>query len=139
MENSKNLIEELKTVKTKQLENEINLEDYKGKNILTVGTYDLLHIGHNKIIDHCVEISGDESNVVISVSSDYWNGLKGKKSFQDQDERMSNINKAYPRATVILEHHDKAEESWPTMWDDHNIDLIIMEEIIMKLFHILMK
>lgn len=39
---------------------------------------------------------------------------------------MSNINKAYPKASDILEHHDKAEKSWPTMWDDHKIDLIIM-------------
>lgn len=124
--NINELEKKLLMIETKELQNDWNLFDFKNKVILTFGTFDLLHIGHKKIIDHCVSVAGDESKVIIGVSSDRWNQLKGKKSSQNQTERISKLKESYPEATIILEDHSEYEESWPKIWDDKNIDLIIM-------------
>ena len=46
--------------------------------IITFGTFDLFHRGHQNIINKCKNLS---DNVVIGVSTDELNSKKGKKSF----------------------------------------------------------
>lgn len=120
------LIKDLEKVKTKQIDKFWNLNDFKGKKIMTFGTFDLFHIGHKKIIDHCIEITGDPKNVVVGVSSDRWNLLKNKKSFESEEIRLQKIIENYPGINVIFEDHNNFEESWGELWDENNIDLIIM-------------
>lgn len=119
------LKEEIKGYKTKQKDN-IDLSLFLGKKVMTFGTFDLLHIGHKKIIDHALRIAGKEENLVIGVSSDRWNNLKGKAACENQEQRREKILKSYPKAKVIFEDHFKAEETWPLLWDEHNISLIVM-------------
>lgn len=121
----KKIIEEVKEIETKQL-GLTNLENFKNKNIMTFGTFDLFHVGHKKIIEHAKKIAGDNSRLFIGVSSDKWNRLKGKISKEDQNIRRRKVLEEYPGAFVFFEDHDKPEESWPELWDKHDIDLIVM-------------
>ncbi len=125
MRNINEIINKVKNIETKNLEN-ISIDKYKGKNIMTFGTFDLLHIGHTKIIDHALTLANKTSNLFIGVSSDKWNELKGKKSVEDEIKRMDNILRQYPGANVMLEDHSRPEETWPMMWDEYDIDLIVM-------------
>lgn len=125
MKSIKKINQTAEKIKTKQIPNEINLNDYVGKNILTYGTFDLLHEGHLKIIYHALEIT-EEKNIWVGVSSDNWNKIKGKKSMQTQYERSNAVKKKFPKINVFFEDHTIAEASWSTNWDDFKIDLIIM-------------
>ncbi len=120
------IIDSLKEVNTNELNNAWNLDLFKNKRIITFGTFDLLHIGHEKIINHCIQITGKEENVVIAVSSDDWNSLKGKKAYETQEIRVKNIAEKFPKAKIIIEDHLKPEQSWPWIWDKYKLDLIIM-------------
>ncbi len=80
-------------------------EDFKNKKILTFGTFDLFHIGHKKIIDHALDIAVNERNLIIAVSSDSWNKLKGKESIENEQTRIDNLKRIYPNSNVILEDH----------------------------------
>lgn len=120
------IIENAKKVITKEIKNNISINDFKGKNIMTVGTFDLFHEGHKKIIDHSKEIAEDTGKLIIAVSSDDWNELKGKNSKEDQEVRVSVVKEKYPNAIVILEDHKSAEESWGEMFDKYDVDLIVM-------------
>lgn len=125
--NKINIIEsKARKINTRLLTTNIDLSQYKDKNILTFGTFDLLHEGHLKIIRHAVSISGNEKNIFIGISSDKWNGLKGKKSMQSEEARIEKIREIFPNINTFLEDHKLPEETWPQHWDDFNIDLIIM-------------
>ncbi len=126
MKSYEEIINEVSSIETKQIGEKISIDEFKGKNILTYGTYDLFHIGHKKIIDHAIELTGDQSNVYVGVSSDDWNLLKNKKAEETHFVRMENIKKNYPNINVILEDHKNAEETWPAHWDEFSIDLIVM-------------
>ncbi len=67
--NFEQIIKSAMNVETKQLD-KASLDDFKDKNVMTFGTFDLFHIGHQKIIEHCLEICGEESRLFIAVSSD---------------------------------------------------------------------
>lgn len=111
---------------TKEIETKTKSKDFKGKKIITFGTFDLFHNGHSKIINHALRIAGKPENLIIAVSSDKWNKLKNKESFQSQKERMNLVKKQYPKSKVILEDHENPEESWPFLWDEYDVELIVM-------------
>jgi glycerol-3-phosphate cytidylyltransferase len=54
------------------------------KTVLTYGTFDLFHVGHVRILKRLREL-GDR--LVVGVSSDEFNAVKGKKSFYSYEER----------------------------------------------------
>lgn len=54
------------------------------KRILTYGTFDLLHIGHVRIIKRAKSL-GDK--LIVGLSSDEFNSLKGKKAVYSYQER----------------------------------------------------
>ena len=122
-----NLNKKFKNIKTNKISS-INIVDYKQKNILTYGTFDILHEGHIKIIKHAIKITGSESNVYVGVSSDSWNSLKGKESAESQEQRIKAIKNKFPNISTFYEDHEKPEQTWPEHWDKYKIDLIIMGE-----------
>jgi glycerol-3-phosphate cytidylyltransferase len=97
-------IEELKTlglypIREKELlhqRHEISLEDVQVLNktsaceakpkkiVLTYGTFDLFHVGHVRILKR-LKALGDK--LIVGVSSDEFNAIKGKKSFYSYEER----------------------------------------------------
>ena len=54
------------------------------KKVLTYGTFDLLHYGHLNILKKCKQL-GDY--LVVALSSDEFNEIKGKKSVMSFEER----------------------------------------------------
>ena len=90
------------------------------KTVITYGTFDMFHIGHLKLLQRAKAL-GDE--LVVAVSSDEFNEIKGKKtliSFEQRAEIVANI-KCVDR--VI------AENSWDQKIDDikkHDIDVFVM-------------
>lgn len=90
------------------------------KKVITYGTFDLFHVGHLQILKRAKEL-GDY--LVVAVSSDKFNSLKGKKCVIPDYERMEIVKAIRYVDEVIL------EESWEQKIDDvkkHNIDVFVM-------------
>jgi glycerol-3-phosphate cytidylyltransferase len=90
------------------------------KKVITYGTFDLLHVGHINILRRAKEL-GDYLLVVLS--SDEFNALKGKKAYYSYEDRKT-----------ILEAIKYVDEVIPeTCWEqkikdvqDNNIDVFVM-------------
>jgi len=90
------------------------------KKIITYGTFDLLHLGHINLLRRAKEL-GDY--LIVGLSSDKFNQIKGKKSYYSYEHRK-----------VILEairYVDEVipENSWDQKIDDikkHNVDIFVM-------------
>lgn len=90
------------------------------KRILTYGTFDLLHIGHVSIIKRAKSL-GDK--LIVGLSSDEFNSLKGKKAVYSYQERKEILESLEDVDLVIK------EDSWEQKIDDikkFNIDILVM-------------
>lgn len=90
------------------------------KSILTYGTFDLLHIGHVRIIKRAKSL-GDK--LIVGLSSDEFNSLKGKKAVYSYQERKEILESLEDVDLVIK------EDSWEQKIDDikkFNIDILVM-------------
>ena len=90
------------------------------KKVITYGTFDLFHRGHLNILKRAKEL-GDY--LVVAVSSDDFNAIKGKKSYYSIEDRVE-ILKAnrYVDEVILVEH-------WEQKIDDvknNNIDVFVM-------------
>lgn len=95
-------------------------------NVITYGTFDVLHKGHKNVIKKAFDIAGENGKVMVGVSSDRWNNLKGKKSYDNQEKRCNSILKEFPNAIVFLEDHNEHMEQWFDDYDKYEIDFILM-------------
>ena len=90
------------------------------KKVITYGTFDLFHVGHLDILKRAKEL-GDY--LVVAVSSDAFNAIKGKKCIIPDYERMEIVRAIKYVDEVIV------EDSWDQKIDDvkkHNIDIFVM-------------
>lgn len=90
------------------------------KRILTYGTFDLLHLGHVMIIKRAKSL-GDK--LIVGLSSDEFNSLKGKKAVYSYQERKEILESLEDVDLVIK------EDSWEQKIDDikkFNIDILVM-------------
>ena len=90
------------------------------KRVITYGTFDLFHVGHLNILKRAKEL-GDY--LVVAVSSDAFNAIKGKKCIIPDYERMEIVRAIKYVDEVIV------EDSWDQKIDDvkkHNIDIFVM-------------
>lgn len=90
------------------------------KRILTYGTFDLLHIGHVRITKRAKSL-GDK--LIVGLSSDEFNSLKGKKAVYSYQERKEILESLEDVDLVIK------EDSWEQKIDDikkFNIDILVM-------------
>ena len=90
------------------------------KKVITYGTFDLFHVGHLNILKRAKEL-GDY--LVVAVSSDSFNKIKGKKCAIPDYERMAIVE--------AIKYLDKVipENSWDQKVKDiqeHNIDVFVM-------------
>lgn len=69
--------------------------------MITYGTFDLLHAGHINILKRAKEL-GDY--LVVGVSTDTFNYIKGKRSYYTIEERKSILESIRYVDEVILEH-----------------------------------
>lgn len=88
--------------------------------VLTYGTFDLLHIGHVRIIKRAKSL-GDK--LIVGLSSDEFNALKNKKAVYSYSERKEILESLEDVDLVIK------EDSWEQKIEDikkHNIDILVM-------------
>jgi glycerol-3-phosphate cytidylyltransferase len=81
------------------------------KRILTYGTFDLLHFGHIEILRRAKAL-GDY--LVVAVSTDEFNAIKGKKSYHDYATRKKMLE-AVRYVDLVIPEND---------WDQKRNDVI---------------
>ena len=90
------------------------------KKVITYGTFDLLHVGHINILRRAKEM-GDYLLVVLS--SDEFNALKGKKAYYSYEDRKT-ILEAIKYVDEVL-----PEYTWEQKIDDvvnNHVDVFVM-------------
>lgn len=90
------------------------------KRVMTYGTFDLLHYGHLNVLKRSKDL-GDQ--LIVGLSSDEFNALKGKKSVMSFEERKEFLDN--------IKYVDKVikEDSWDQKINDiikYNIDVFVM-------------
>ena len=79
------------------------------RKVITYGTFDLLHTGHINILRRAKEF-GDY--LIVAISSDEFNNLKGKKSYYSFEQRKMILESIRYVDEVI------AEDTWEQKIDD---------------------
>lgn len=90
------------------------------KRVLTYGTFDLLHYGHIRLLKRAKEL-GDY--LIVAVSTDEFNELKGKKAYHNYETRKLMLEAVRYVDLVI------PEESWNQKPDDikkYEVDTLVM-------------
>ena len=90
------------------------------KRILTYGTFDLLHYGHIRLLKRAREL-GDY--LIVAVSTDEFNVIKGKESYHDYETRKKMLEAVRYVDLVI------PEEKWEQKIDDvkdYKVDVVVM-------------
>lgn len=73
----------------------------KYKNVITYGTFDLFHIGHLRLLNR---ISSYGENVIVGISTDEFNSIKGKYSSVPFEERLEIVSSIKGVNLVIPEN-----------------------------------
>lgn len=90
------------------------------KRVITYGTFDLIHHGHINILRRAKEY-GDY--LIVGVSTDEFNAIKGKKAFYPYEERKMILEAIRYVDEVIPESH------WGQKVNDireHHVDIFVM-------------
>ncbi|WP_068675324.1 glycerol-3-phosphate cytidylyltransferase [Oceanobacillus sp. Castelsardo] len=90
------------------------------KKVITYGTFDLLHTGHINILRRAKEF-GDY--LIVAISSDEFNALKGKKAYYTFEQRKAILEAIRYVDEVIPEHN------WEQKIDDvknNDVDVFVM-------------
>lgn len=90
------------------------------KTIITYGTFDMFHIGHLKLLKR-LKAMGDE--LIVAVSTDEFNLLKGKKTLIPYDQRADIVE--------AIKYVDKVipEDNWEQKITDvqtHNVTTFVI-------------
>lgn len=87
------------------------------KTVITYGTFDMFHIGHLKLLRRLSEMG---ERVIVAVSTDEFNELKGKKTLIPYDQRAA-IVEAIDCVDLVI-----PENSWEQKLSDveiYNVDI----------------
>jgi glycerol-3-phosphate cytidylyltransferase len=94
----------------------------EGKVVITYGTFDLFHIGHLNILKRAKEL-GDY--LVVAVSTDEFNEVKGKRSFFSFEDR-SRIVASCRYVDEVIPECDWSQKEKDI--DQHNVSVFVMGE-----------
>jgi glycerol-3-phosphate cytidylyltransferase len=92
------------------------------KKVITYGTFDLLHYGHIELLRKAKTLA-DGGELIVAVSSDEFNRIKGKESHMPFNKRRELVESLRYVDGVI------SEDNWEQKKNDiqkYNIDLFVM-------------
>lgn len=92
------------------------------KTVITYGTFDLFHIGHVRLLQR---LRGLGDRLIVGISSDEFNALKGKKSFFSYEERAEIVASSKYVDFVFPEHN----------WEQKRDDIIKYQADIFGMGH----
>lgn len=90
------------------------------KNVITYGTFDTFHYGHLELLSRAKDMG---TNLIVGVSTDEFNKIKGKSSYFSFEKRVSWIRELKCVDLVI------PERNWEQKKLDieyYNIDILVM-------------
>lgn len=90
------------------------------KRVLTYGTFDLLHYGHIRLLQRARAL-GDY--LIVALSTDEFNALKGKAAFHNYDTRRRMLE-AIRYVDLVI-----PENTWEQKADDvrdYHVDVVVM-------------
>ncbi|AJH73244.1 glycerol-3-phosphate cytidylyltransferase [Bacillus tropicus] len=90
------------------------------KKVITYGTFDLLHWGHINLLKRAKDL-GDY--LIVAISSDEFNKLKGKKAYHSYENRKMILEAVRYVDEVIPEHEWEQKEKDVK---EHDVDLFVM-------------
>lgn len=90
------------------------------RRVLTYGTYDLLHYGHIRLLQRAASL-GDY--LIVALSTDEFNALKGKKSFYSYEVRREMLEAIRYVDLVIPETHWEQKASDV---EQYRVDVVCM-------------
>lgn len=90
------------------------------RKVITYGTFDLLHYGHIELLKRARSL-GDY--LVVAISSDEFNKIKGKKSFFDFEHRRRMLE-AIRYVDLVIAENDWEQK--PRDIKNLNIDVFVM-------------
>lgn len=96
------------------------MDSKKYQRAITYGTFDLFHIGHLRLLERIANLA---SEVIVAVSSDEFNTLKGKYCAIPFENRRDIVS-ALKMVTFVIR-----EDSWDQKISDiqkYNCDLFVM-------------
>lgn len=93
---------------------------FKMKKVITYGTYDLLHVGHINLLRRAREY-GDY--LIVVVSSDEFNAIKGKKAYYSFEDRKK-ILEAIKYVDEVLPEYTWEQKIKDVV--DNNVDVFVM-------------
>jgi glycerol-3-phosphate cytidylyltransferase len=92
-----------------------------GPTVITFGTFDVLHVGHIRVLDRAAEL-GDR--LVVGVSSDQLNfSKKGRNPVFTQDERVEIVASLKVVDTVFVEESLEQKREYVV---EHGADVLVM-------------
>mgnify|MGYP002714221174 CR=1 FL=1 len=90
------------------------------KTVITYGTFDLFHVGHVQILERARAL-GDR--LIVGVSSDEFNAIKGKKSIFPYEHR-ARIVSTLRCVDGVFPEHDWGQKERDIRY--HNADIFVM-------------
>lgn len=94
--------------------------NFKIIKVITFGTYDLFHVGHNNLFKRCKEYG---ETLVVGVSTDELNLQKGKKSIYNLDKRLDDVKYNIYVDSIFIEESLDEKNNYISK---QNADLLIM-------------
>jgi glycerol-3-phosphate cytidylyltransferase len=89
--------------------------------VITFGTFDVLHVGHVRVLNRAAEL-GDE--LIVGVSSDALNrSKKGRAPVFNQDERLELVSNLKAVAGVFVEESLDLKRQYLA---EHHADVLVM-------------
>jgi glycerol-3-phosphate cytidylyltransferase len=92
-------------------------------NIITFGTYDLFHQGHYNILKRAKYYDNKKNNLIVGISSDELNKIKGKITYETLDERIKKVKETKLVDIIFIEESLMLKQHYIDM---HKANILIM-------------
>jgi glycerol-3-phosphate cytidylyltransferase len=93
------------------------------KVVITYGTFDTLHWGHIEILRRAKEAAGENGTLVVGVSTDEFNAIKGKKAYLGYEQRKKLVE-AIRYVDLVIPENEWDQK--PGDFAKYKVDILVM-------------